>query len=309
MVPGAPVATSGILFAVPAFREWLRLSVRTTYHSPIPLSICGAPCRPALCPSRPPTFPPSDSPALRLSRPPPIAPSDLPARLSVCGSGSGFLPALHLRSFSPSCPPPIASSNLPARLTVCRLGPGSLPALHLRGFSPFRPLSVPPSARPVLCQLCPPVFFLPGPPLSLPDSVINLDGHFRGGLPSRTAICIFPSAGFQHTLIYLIYIRSECRFRTPPGTVLFCRSDAAASLPVCLSACLLVRRTFHLNFFRLLHLSSYLPPDLFAPCRILRPSFFAGCSASAPIFHGSSCPPARIFSACHILHRSSRPTF
>lgn len=274
MVPGAPVATSGILFAVPAFREWLRLSVRTTYHSPIPLSICGAPCRPALCPSRPPTFPPSDSPALRLSCPPPIAPSDLPARLSVCGSGSGFLPAL-----------------------------------HLRGFSPFRPLSVPPSARPVLCQLCPPVFFLPGPPLSLPDSVINLDGHFRGGFPRGQLFCIFPSAGFQHTLIYLIYIRSECRFRTPPGTVLFCRSDAAASLPVCLSACLLVRRTFHLNFFRLLHLSSYLPPDLFAPCRILRPSFFAGCSASAPIFHGSSCPPARIFSACHILHRSSRPTF
>lgn len=150
MVPGAPVATSGILFAVPAFREWLRLSVRTTYHSPIPLSICGAPCRPALCPSRPPTFPPSDSPALRLSCPPPIAPSDLPARLSVCGSGSGFLPALHLRSFSPSCPPPIASSNLPARLTVCRLGPGSLPALHLRGFSPFRPLSVPPSVRSAL---------------------------------------------------------------------------------------------------------------------------------------------------------------
>ena len=310
MVPGAPVATSGILFAVPAFREWLRLSVRTTYHSPIPLSICGAPCRPALCPSRPPTFPPSDSPALRLSCPPPIAPSDLPARLSVCGSGSGFLPALHLRSFSPSCPPPIASSNLPARLTVCRLGPGSLPALHLRGFSPFRPLSVPPSARPVLCQLCPPVFFLPGPPLSLPDSVINLDGHFRGGLPSRTAILHLSKRRFStHSYIPYIYIRSECRFRTPPGTVLFCRSDAAASLPVCLSASLLVRRTFHLNFFRLLHLSSYLPPDLFAPCRILRPSFFAGCSASAPIFHGSSCPPARIFSACHILHRSSRPTF
>ena len=293
MVPGAPVATSGILFAVPAFREWLRLSVRTTYHSPIPLSICGAPCRPALCPSRPPTFPPSDSPALRLSCPPPIAPSDLPARLSVCGSGSGFLPALHLRSFSPSCPPPIASSNLPARLTVCRLGPGSLPALHLRGFSPFRPLSVPPSARPVLCQLCPPVFFLPGPPLSLPDSVINLDGHFRGGLPSRTAILHLSKRRFS-THSY-IYIRSECRFRTPPGTVLFCRSDAAASLPVCLSACLLVRRTFHLNFFRLLHLSSYLPPDLFAPCRILRPSFFAGRPSLIPAFRPSRHSPIRFF--------------
>ena len=320
MVPGAPVATSGILFAVPAFREWLRLSVRTTYHSPIPLSICGAPCRPALCPSRPPTFPPSDSPALRLSCPPPIAPSDLPARLSVCGSGSGFLPALHLRSFSPSCPPPIASSNLPARLTVCRLGPGSLPALHLRGFSPFRPLSVPPSVRSALCPFRPPpvpssvsfalrsFFCLARLFLFLTPSSIWM-GISGEDFPRGQLFCIFPSAGFQHTLIYLIYIRSECRFRTPPGTVLFCRSDAAASLPVCLSACLLVRRTFHLNFFRLLHLSSYLPPDLFAPCRILRPSFFAGCSASAPIFHGSSCPPARIFSACHILHRSSRPTF
>ena len=172
-----------------------------------------------------------------------------------------------------------------------------------------RPLSVPPSARPVLCQLCPPVFFLPGPPLSLPDSVINLDGHFRGGLPSRTAILHLSKRRFSTHSYIPYYIRSECRFRTPPGTGLFCRSDAAASLPVCLYACLLVRRTFHLNFFRLLHLSSYLPPDLFAPCRILRPSFFAGCSASAPIFHGSSCPPARIFSACHILHRSSRPTF
>lgn len=304
MVPGAPVATSGILFAVPAFREWLRLSVRTTYHSPIPLSICGAPCRPALCPSRPPTFPPSDSPALRLSRPPPIAPSDLPARLSVCGSGSGFLPALHLRSFSPSCPPPIASSNLPARLTVCRLGPGSLPALHLRGFSPFRPSPVPSSVSFALRSFfCLARLFLFLTPSSIWMGISGED------FPRGQLFCIFPSAGFQHTLIYLIYIRSECRFRTPPGTVLFCRSDAAASLPVCLSACLLVRRTFHLNFFRLLHLSSYLPPDLFAPCRILRPSFFAGCSASAPIFHGSSCPPARIFSACHILHRSSRPTF
>ena len=285
MVPGAPVATSGILFAVPAFREWLRLSVRTTYHSPIPLSICGAPCRPALCPSRPPTFPPSDSPALRLS-----------------------------------CPPPIAPSDLPARLTVCRLGPGSLPALHLRGFSPFRPLSVPPSVRSALCPFRPPpvpssvsfalrsFFCLARLFLFLTPSSIWM-GISGEDFPRGQLFCIFPSAGFQHTLIYLIYIRSECRFRTPPGTVLFCRSDAAASLPVCLSACLLVRRTFHLNFFRLLHLSSYLPPDLFAPCRILRPSFFAGCSASAPIFHGSSCPPARIFSACHILHRSSRPTF
>lgn len=271
MVPGAPVATSGILFAVPAFREWLRLSVRTTYHSPIPLSICGAPCRPALCPSRPPTFPPSDSPALRLSCPPPIAPSDLPARLSVCGSGSGFLPALHLRSFSPSCPPPIASSNLPARLTVCRLGPGSLPALHLRGFSPFRPLSVPPSARPVLCQLCPPVFFLPGPPLSLPDSVINLDGHFRGGLPSRTAILHLSKRRFStHSYIPYIYKeRMPFPYTSGNGSVLSVR---CSRLPSCLP-------------LRLLSRPPHLPPEFFSSAA----SFFL--------------PPARPFST--LPHPSS----
>lgn len=319
MVPGAPVATSGILFAVPAFREWLRLSVRTTYHSPIPLSICGAPCRPALCPSRPPTFPPSDSPALRLSCPPPIAPSDLPARLSVCGSGSGFLPALHLRSFSPSCPPPIASSNLPARLTVCRLGPGSLPALHLRGFSPFRPLSVPPSARPVLCQLCPPVFFcLARLFLFLTPSSIWM-GISGEDFPRGQLFCIFPSAGFQHTLIYLIYIRSECRFRTPPGTVLFCRSDAAASLPVCLSACLLVRRPFHLNFFvcciflptsrpTFLHLAaSFVRP--FSPVALPLLPFSRLIVPSRPNFfrlpHPSPLLPPDLLAPCHTL----RPSF
>lgn len=271
MVPGAPVATSGILFAVPAFREWLRLSVRTTYHSPIPLSICGAPCRPALCPSRPSTFPPSDSPALRLSCPPPIAPSDLPARLSVCGSGSGFLPALHLRSFSPSCPPPIASSNLPARLTVCRLGPGSLPALHLRGFSPFRPLSVPPSARPVLCQLCPPVFFLPGPPLSLPDSVINLDGHFRGGLPSRTAILHLSKRRFStHSYIPYIYKeRMPFPYTSGNGSVLSVR---CSRLPSCLP-------------LRLPSRPPHLPPEFFSSAA----SFFL--------------PPARPFST--LPHPSS----
>ena len=269
MVPGAPVETSGILFAVPAFREWLRLSVRTTYHSPIPLSICGAPCRPALCPSRPPTFPPSDSPALRLLRPPTFPLGSLSAASA---------PAL--------CPHSICEAS--RRSALC----------------PFRPSPVPSSVSFALRSFfCLARLFLFLTPSSIWMGISGED------FPRGQLFCIFPSAGFQHTLIYLIYIRSECRFRTPPGTVLFCRSDAAASLPVCLSACLLVRRTFHLNFFRLLHLSSYLPPDLFAPCRILRPSFFAGCSASAPIFHGSSCPPARIFSACHILHRSSRPTF
>lgn len=320
MVPGAPVATSGILFAVPAFREWLRLSVRTTYHSPIPLSICGAPCRPGLCPSRPPTFPPSDSPALRLSCPPPIAPSDLPARLSVCGSGSGFLPALHLRSFSPSCPPPIASSNLPARLTVCRLGPGSLPALHLRGFSPFRPLSVPPSAVPSSVSFALRSFFcLARLFLFLTPSSIWM-GISGEDFPRGQLFCIFPSAGFQHTLIYLIYIRSECRFRTPPGTVLFCRSDAAASLPVCLSACLLVCRTFHLNFFSSAA-SFFLPParpfcTLPHPSSVLFRRLLCLCShfsrlivPSRPNFfrlpHPSPLLPPDLLAPCHTL----RPSF
>lgn len=307
MVPGAPVATSGILFAVPAFREWLRLSVRTTYHSPIPLSICGAPCRPALCPSRPPTFPPSDSPALRLSCPPPIAPSDLPARLSVCGSGSGFLPALHLRSFSP-----------------------------------FRPLSVPPFARPVLCQLCPPVFFLPGPPLSLPDSVINLDGHFRGGLPSRTAILHLSKRRFStHSYIPYIYKeRMPFPYTSGNGSVLsvrcsrlpsclplrlpsrpphlppeFFSSAASFFLPPARPFCtlphpssVLFRRLLCLcshfsrlivpsrpNFFRLPHPSPLLPPDLLAPCHTLRPPFFAGRPSLIPAFRPSRHSPIRFF--------------
>ena len=320
MVPGAPVATSGILFAVPAFREWLRLSVRTTYHSPIPLSICGAPCRPALCPSRPPTFPPSDSPALRLSRPPTLPPSDSPALRLLrpptfpLGSLSAApAPAFCPHSICEASRRPALRPSRPPTFPLGSLSAASAPALcphsiceasRRSALCSFRPPPVPSSVSFALRSFfCLARLFLFLTPSSIWMGISGED------FPRGQLFCIFPSAGFQHTLIYLIYIRSECRFRTPPGTVLFCRSDAAASLPVCLSACLLVRRTFHLNFFRLLHLSSYLPPDLFAPCRILRPSFFAGCSASAPIFHGSSCPPARIFSACHILHRSSRPTF
>ena len=307
MVPGAPVATSGILFAVPAFREWLRLSVRTTYHSPIPLSICGAPCRPALCPSRPPTFPPSDSPALRLSCPPPIAPSDLPARLSVCGSGSGFLPALHLLIFSPFRPPPVSSSSLP-----------------------------------ILCQLCPPVFFLPGPPLSLPDSVINLDGHFRGGLPSRTAILHLSKRRFStHSYIPYIYKeRMPFPYTSGNGSVLsvrcsrlpsclplrlpsrpphlppeFFSSAASFFLPPARPFCtlphpssVLFRRLLCLcshfsrlivpsrpNFFRLPHPSPLLSPDLLAPCHTLRPSFFTGRPSQIPAFRPSRHSPIRFF--------------
>ena len=239
MVPGAPVATSGILFAVPAFREWLRLSVRTTYHSPIPLSICGAPCRPALCPSRPPTFP---------------------------------LGSLSAASAPALCPHSICEAS--RRSALC----------------PFRPPPVPSSVSFALRSFfCLARLFLFLTPSSIWMGISGED------FPRGQLFCIFPGAGFQHTLIYLIYIRSECRFRTPPGTVLFCRSDAAASLPVCLSACLLVRRTFHLNFFRLLHLSSYLPPDLFAPCHKLRPSNFTGRPSQIPAFRPSRHSPIRFF--------------
>ena len=161
MVPGAPVATSGILFAVPAFREWLRLSVRTTYHSPIPLSICGAPCRPALCPSRPPTFPPSDSPALRLSRPPTLPPSAYcalrPSRSALClrlrlrlSARTPFakllavLPSAH-RVLQPSrsahCLPP--RPRLSARTPFARLL--AVPPSVRSALCPFRPLSALPS--------------------------------------------------------------------------------------------------------------------------------------------------------------------
>ena len=291
MVPGAPVATSGILFAVPAFREWLRLSVRTTYHSPIPLSICGAPCRPALCPSRPPTFP---------------------------------LGSLSAASAPALCPHSICEAS--RRSALC----------------PFRPLSVPPSARPVLCQLCPPVFFLPGPPLSLPDSVINLDGHFRGGLPSRTAILHLSKRRFStHSYIPYIYKeRMPFPYTSGNGSVLsvrcsrlpsclplrlpsrpphlppeFFSSAASFFLPPARPFCtlphpssVLFRRLLCLcshfsrlivpsrpNFFRLPHPSPLLPPDLLAPCHTLRLPFFAGRPSLIPAFRPSRHSPIRFF--------------
>lgn len=290
MVPGAPVATSGILFAVPAFREWLRLSVRTTYHSPIPLSICGAPCRPALCPSRPPTFPPSDSPVLRLLRPPTFPLGSLSAAPAPAFCPHSICEASRRPALRPSRPPtfPLGSLSAASAPALC---PHSIcEASRRSALCPFRPPPVPSSVSFALRSFfCLARLFLFLTPSSIWMGISGED------FPRGQLFCIFPSAGFQHTLIYLIYIRSECRFRTPPGTVLFCRSDAAASLPVCLSACLLVRRTFHLNFFRLLHLSSYLPPDLFAPCHTLRPPFFTGRPSQIPAFRPSRHSPIRFF--------------
>ena len=313
MVPGAPVATSGILFAVPAFREWLRLSVRTTYHSPIPLSICGAPCRPDLCPSRPPTFPPSAHRVLQPSRPPTLPPSDSPVLRLLrpptfpLGSLSAApAPAFCPHSICEASRRPALRPSRPPTFPLGSLSAASAPALcphsiceasRRSALCPFRPPPVPSSVSFALRSFfCLARLFLFLTPSSIWMGISGED------FPRGQLFCIFPSAGFQHTLIYLIYIRSECRFRTPPGTVLFCRSDAAASLPVCLSACLLVRRTFHLNFFRLLHLSSYLPPDLLAPCHTLRPPFFrrsplpnSGFSPLAPFPNSIFSPPAAPF--------------
>ena len=151
MVPGAPVATSGILFAVPAFREWLRLSVRTTYHSPIPLSICGAPCRPALCPSRPPTFP---------------------------------LGSLSAASAPALCPHSICEAS--RRSALC----------------PFRPPPVPSSVSFALRSFfCLARLFLFLTPSSIWMGISGED------FPRGQLFCIFPSAGFQHTLLYTLYIQ------------------------------------------------------------------------------------------------------
>lgn len=269
MVPGAPVATSGILFAVPAFREWLRLSVRTTYHSPIPLSICGAPCRPALCPSRPPTFPPSDSPVLRLLRPPTFPLGSLSAAPAFCPHS--ICEASRRPALRPSRPPtfPLGSLSAASAPALC---PHSIcEASRRSALCPFRPLSVPPSARPVLCQLCPPVFFLPGPPLSLPDSVINLDGHFRGGLPSRTAILHLSKRRFStHSYIPYIYKeRMPFPYTSGNGSVLSVR---CSRLPSCLP-------------LRLPSRPPHLPPEFFSSAA----SFFL--------------PPARPF--CTLPHPSS----
>ena len=145
MVPGAPVATSGILFAVPAFREWLRLSVRTTYHSPIPLSICGAPCRPALCPSRPPTFPPSDSPALRLLRPPTFPLGSLSAAPAPAFCPHSICEASRRPALRPSRPPtfPLGSLSAASAPALC---PHSIcEASRSSALCPFRPPPVPSS--------------------------------------------------------------------------------------------------------------------------------------------------------------------
>ena len=285
MVPGAPVATSGILFAVPAFREWLRLSVRTTYHSPIPLSICGAPCRPALCPSRPPTFP---------------------------------LGSLSAASAPALCPHSICEAS--RRSALC----------------PFRPPPVPSSVSFALRSFfCLARLFLFLTPSSIWMGISGED------FPRGQLFCIFPSAGFQHTLIYLIYKeRMPFPYTSGNGSVLsvrcsrlpsclplrlpsrpphlppeFFSSAASFFLPPARPFCtlphpssVLFRRLLCLcshfsrlivpsrpNFFRLPHPSPLLSPDLLAPCHTLRPSFFTGRPSQIPAFRPSRHSPIRFF--------------
>ena len=193
-----------------------------------------------LQPSRPPTLPPSDSPALRLSRPPTLLSS---AYCALRPSRSALCLRLRLR----------LRLRLSARTPFAKL------------------LAVLPSARPVLCQLCPPVFFLSGPPLSLPDSVINLDGHFRGGLPSRTAILHLSKRRFStHSYIPYIYKeRMPFPYTSGNGSVLSVR---CSRLPSCLP-------------LRLPSRPPHLPPEFFSSAA----SFFL--------------PPARPF--CTLPHPSS----
>ena len=207
-----------------------------------------------LQPSRPPTLPPSDSPVLRLLRPPTFPLGSLSAAPAPAFCPHSICEASRRPALRPSRPP---------TFPLGRPVPPPAP--------PYRPLSVPPSARPVLCQLCPPVFFLPGPPLSLPDSVINLDGHFRGGLPSRTAILHLSKRRFStHSYIPYIYKeRMPFPYTSGNGSVLSVR---CSRLPSCLP-------------LRLPSRPPHLPPEFFSSAA----SFFL--------------PPARPFST--LPHPSS----
>ena len=229
-----------------------------------------------LQPSRPPTLPPSDSPALRLSRPPTLPPSDSPV-LRLLRPPTFPLGSLSAASAPALCPHSICEAS--RRSALC----------------PFRPLSVPPSAHPVLCRLCPPVFFLPGPPLSLPDSVINLDGHFRGGLPSRTAILHLSKRRFStHSYIPYIYKeRMPFPYTSGNGSVLSVR---CSRLPSCLP-------------LRLPSRPPHLPPEFFPPAT----SFTAPPARPfSTLPHPSSVLFRRLLCLCSHFSRlivPSRPNF
>lgn len=168
------------------------------------------------------------------------------------------------------------------------------PSAH-RVLQPSRPPTLPPSARPVLCQLCPPVFFLPGPPLSLPDSVINLDGHFRGGLPSRTAILHLSKRRFStHSYIPYIYKeRMPFPYTSGNGSVLSVR---CSRLPSCLP-------------LRLPSRPPHLPPEFFFVCCIFlptsRPTFLHLAASFVRPFSPVALPLLPFFTA----HRALPPEF
>lgn len=263
-------------------------------------------------PSRPLPIASSNLPALRLSRPPTLLSS---AYCALRPSRSALCLRLRLR-LSARTPFAKLLAVLPSAHRVLQPSRSAHclpPRPRLSARTPFaRLLAVPPSVSFALRSFfCLARLFLFLTPSSIWMGISGED------FPRGQLFCIFPSAGFQHTLIYLIYIRSECRFRTPPGTVLFCRSDAAASLPVCLSACLLVRRTFHLNFFvcciflptsrpTFLHLAaSFVRP--FSPVALPLLPFFTAHRALPPEFFppatSFTAPPARPFST--LPHPSS----
>lgn len=208
-----------------------------------------------LQPSRPPTLPPSDSPVLRLLRPPTFPFGSLSAAPAPAFCPHSICEASRRPALRPSRPPTFPLGSLSA---------ASAPALCPHSICEA-------SRRSALCQLCPPVFFLPGPPLSLPDSVINLDGHFRGGLPSRTAILHLSKRRFStHSYIPYIYKeRMPFPYTSGNGSVLSVR---CSRLPSCLP-------------LRLPSRPPHLPPEFFSSAA----SFFL--------------PPARPF--CTLPHPSS----
>lgn len=254
-----------------------------------PYSICEASRRPALRPSRPPTF--------------------LLGSLSAAPSPAPVpVPALCLHSICEAS----------RRSSLCPFHP-----------FPFRPPPVLPSAgfalRSFFCLAR--LFFL----LPHPDSVFKPDGHFRPAFFSPTVLLAAFQAPFFNTLLYTLYIiRSECRFRTPPGRFCFANlmqpppflsvflsaspsafSSAAPSARI-FPACRTLHRASQLTF--LLPAAPRIRP--FSPVALPLLLFFTAHRALPPEFFPPAAfftaPPARPFRilphpSSALFHRSPLP--
>ena len=272
MVPGAPVATSGILFAVPAFRDEsgsgslsALLTIRLS-RSPFAELLAVPPsAHRVLQPSRPPTLPPSDSPVLRLLRPPTFPLGSLSAAPAPAFCPHSICEASRRPALRPSRPPtfPLGSLSAASAPALC---PHSIcEASRRSALCPFRPPPVPSSVSFALRSFfCLARLFLFLTPSSIWMGISGED------FPRGQLFCIFPSAGFQHTLIYLIYKeRMPFPYTSGNGSVLSVR---CSRLPSCLP-------------LRLPSRPPHLPPEFFSSAA----SFFL--------------PPARPF--CTLPHPSS----